>query len=409
MVVGANGAGLYGRLFDLDGYSVTYEYDYGQLQEFGVLPFDRITRQWCDGTGQDFSDFLNELFETQDRLKREDDLTFFREIETDLITLVKIAEATSKYRREETLEVEVDGEDTLDSFSSADSDEETEGVSLDKRIALAARMCGHDMGVPITVAQGYLEMYGKRLETANENVRRQLLVNSAHIRNVLSIARYIINGEPSLLDQISLNSMVDLLGKINRVETINKIKVDKQIYVDPLFYDALFQMERNAKDNLALGVSEKANGKIRVQFSYDGNAKILYATVTDKGTGISRKYLSNVFALDYSTKHISEDPDAELRMNRSNGLGLWLANLTARQHGGYISVQTTNEEERLFYSTSSQEVKSVDGGARQTGTSMTLAIPMVETETAIIPRMYAETYWQAGRNVEVAEILLQRN
>jgi signal transduction histidine kinase len=105
------------------------------------------------------------------------------------------------------------------------------------------------------------------------------------------------------------------------MESLPKITVDR---------NALSQ----AIQNLIINSIKYCNGKKWLEISAkngDGHLKI---SVEDKGMGISKKEISQIFQPFYRSKSVV---DAQIH---GNGLGLSLVKQTIEAHGGRISVES---------------------------------------------------------------------
>ena len=353
------------------------------------FPFDWAVRQWDDTADYltDFPAYLNKWLEN----KPHPPSTAFcvRFIASELSRLLGVAQKITEKRK---------------SYSDSDVNEETgeledslEDLDVDVRSELSAKVCDHDLNNVLTGAVGNLDLYAGRLRELRSSAKKDLILSASHVRYTLSIARFIETGDIESLDQISLNAMVELLGNINRINIINEIR--EAVFIDPLIYGTLYNFEANAKDNLGVTRDKKLNNRAQLKFTYDGEAQTLYATVTDKGSGIEiYQTLPQIFEYGFTTE------SSKTRTN--TGLGLYLAKQAVDAHNGYIKVETRHRSGHATYCTGSLETETEilsTQPQQETGTTFKLAIPVVEvTEGLIIPKIYEETFKQREQQMQEA-------
>lgn len=262
-----------------------------------------------------------------------------------------------------------------DSITESSSDDTTE--SLDFETTLEGR------GITLEDADAKVEYHKARI-----------IISAIHTRHMLSIARYVLDRNKGSMDMIPLESCVKQLDMVTELPYRNRTHTKKPIYVDPLFYGDSFNFGQNVKDHV------RDDAKLSINITYDDEAKELAITVSDDGPGIDPGEVSEIFKQGYSTK-------PEHVRGPETGLGLYLAKQGAKEHEGHIEVETWHDSGHSTYCTYPKELDVDEESQENTGTVFKLIIPMVETETAIVPKMYEEIYREKEQRMDEESVTVQ--
>ncbi len=204
----------------------------------------------------------------------------------------------------------------------------------------------HEIGNPIGIILGYLEILRRSLGRADENadalarVESEVMRIDRIIRELLSFAR----PSPAALRPVAVNAVVEeAMELISHQQEIRAISVEKrldgslppvmadesqlkQVMIN-LFINAMDAMQNGGKLTVTTG---QANGAAAVPGGNPPDSSVCIA-VSDTGTGIDRGSLNNIFDPFFTTKS----------PGKGNGLGLSICLRIIEAFAGTIAVQST--------------------------------------------------------------------
>lgn len=150
--------------------------------------------------------------------------------------------------------------------------------------------------------------------------------------NRISLMLNIENGDLAIeLEPVSFKELIDkVLSQMNfdpNIKIKECINSDAKVNMDTFYMtDALINIIKNAEDAIK---KTKKDGVITLTTDTDGEWSIL--KISDTGTGMTRREISNLFKPFYTTKS---------RITNW-GIGLSFAYRIIKYHNGYISVEST--------------------------------------------------------------------
>ena len=197
----------------------------------------------------------------------------------------------------------------------------------------------HELRTPIAVIQGYADMlsrWGKSDETVREeaisSIRSESRAMKVLVEQLLFIARHDGNPERYKMEYFDLQDIAREAVRETRLiagaHTVEEGGIESAIVLGDR--DALKQALRVFLDN-ALKYTAP-DGRIVVSLKRDGSYARL--TVEDDGVGIAQEDLTRIFDRFYRT------PDARGSSVDGHGLGLSIARIIVKAHGGRIEAQS---------------------------------------------------------------------
>jgi hypothetical protein len=204
----------------------------------------------------------------------------------------------------------------------------------------------HEIGNPIGIIVGYLEILRRSLSPTDENgdalarVESEVMRIDRIIRELLSFAR----PSPVNLHPVAVNTVIDeAIELISHQKEIRAILVEKrldsslppvmadesqlkQVMIN-LFINAMDAMQNGGKLTVTTG---QANGAVAVPGGNTPDSSVNIA-VSDTGTGIDRESLTNIFDPFFTTKS----------PGKGNGLGLSVCLRIIETFAGTIAVQSS--------------------------------------------------------------------
>jgi signal transduction histidine kinase len=225
----------------------------------------------------------------------------------------------------------------------------------------------HEIGNPIGIVMGYLELLKQKGIPAAEK-KEYIHRTEAEIERINTIIRQLLEiSRPSNagLRAVSVHDLIDDIAEVLNVQPLmSNIELECRLAAqnDKILADSnqLRQVFLNLIINAADAISSEGkadNGKLLIQSSLVGETpeqpqnqkthlKIMFI---DNGPGISEENISNIFDPFYTTK----EP------GKGTGLGLSVSFMIVEGFGGKMTVRSKIGE----------------------GTTMTLLLPVVESET----------------------------
>lgn len=187
-----------------------------------------------------------------------------------------------------------------------------------------------------------IQLEKARMQTGEEK-KKTLLELENKIDDYVNRIAFMLdieNGDLEIeLEPITLDSLTDeVLEHITPeadIEIKKQLTTDTEINIDTFYMtDALINIINNAEDAIK---KTHRKGIITISTDTDGEWNIL--KISDNGTGMTKKEISNLFKPFYTTKS---------RITNW-GIGLSFTYQIIKYHGGYISVESALNEGTTFY------------------------------------------------------------
>ncbi|MFN2476585.1 MAG: sensor histidine kinase [Chthoniobacterales bacterium] len=216
----------------------------------------------------------------------------------------------------------------------------------------------HDLGNPLTIVWGYVQLLAKKLEqqekggdapAAGATSTKELNIIEQNVRlcrELLTMWQSYGSGEASPHRPISVAGIVrELMKGLSSIATQNGVKLESEISPDPctLLGDSV-QVTRAIQNVMVNAIQAAGETKGEVSVSCDRKEFYVDVRVRDTGPGMTADQLQKIFEPYFTTKG-----------NKSGtGLGLYITKKVIDDHNGSIKVD------------------SVQG----TGTTMTIRLPL---------------------------------
>ena len=251
-------------------------------------------------------------------------------------------------------------ETTLDALSEKftfmqqrEKDDEERDVSLERirhaeRLSTLGKLASsiaHELGNPLNVIAGQASMIssGELSPEANLNAARAITEQSQRMTMIIRQVLQYSSARPTKREVVELRSLVRKAFSFVRM-TAQKNKVKLRLQGESEWASAevdtgkLLQVLINLLTNgiqampsggtLTVGVNRR--NIERPRDSYASPGEYLCISVRDEGVGISSEEQAHIFEPFFTTK-----PDDE-----GTGLGLWISQGIAREHSGFIEVDS---------------------------------------------------------------------
>jgi signal transduction histidine kinase len=198
----------------------------------------------------------------------------------------------------------------------------------------------HDLGNPLTIVWGYVQLLARRLDKSEEGEDagsvKELKIIEQHVRTcreLLTMWQGYGNVEASPPKPISVSDMVrQILKGVTSVGEQNGIAFQVSICEDPcvLLGDAL-QLNR-AIQNVIINAIQACSGKKGI-VSVTCTQKDFYVDlrIEDTGAGIQPSQINRIFDPYFTTKQAQS----------GTGLGLYITKKVIEDHNGSIKVEST--------------------------------------------------------------------
>jgi signal transduction histidine kinase len=198
----------------------------------------------------------------------------------------------------------------------------------------------HDLGNPLTIVWGYVQLLSRRLEKSESGEDpgsvKELKIIEQHVRTcreLLTMWQGYGNVEASPPKPISVSAIVrEILKGITSAAEQNGIAFQVSICEDPcvLLGDAL-QLNR-AIQNVILNAIQACSGKKGI-ISVSCTQKDFYVDlrIEDTGAGIQPSQINRIFDPYFTTKQAQS----------GTGLGLYITKKVIEDHSGSIKVEST--------------------------------------------------------------------
>lgn len=234
--------------------------------------------------------------------------------------------------------------DSLAEQRAAAAREAEERLALERelrhseRLASVGRLAAgvaHEMGAPLNVIKGRVEMIKTAPDMPLEKRERNLTIIGAQADSITRIVRQLLNlARPFQLNRTSL-PLAQLLGEA--VETIEGEAAKNGITVeiasmDHLQIDGDRDLLRQVFLNLLINATHATptGGRVRIEADDEAinkdNQQFIPVRVADTGAGIKPEDLPHIFDPFFTTKDVGE----------GTGLGLTVTRRIVEEHGGWI-------------------------------------------------------------------------
>ncbi|MDQ6626823.1 MAG: hybrid sensor histidine kinase/response regulator [Verrucomicrobiota bacterium] len=215
----------------------------------------------------------------------------------------------------------------------------------------------HDLGNPLTIVWGYVQLLAKKLEqqekggdtAAGTTSAKELNIIEQNVRlcrELLTMWQSYGSGEASPHKQVSVCATVrELIKGLSSIATQNGVKLTSDIAEDPCaVLGNSVQVTRAIQNVIVNAIQAAGETKGEVGVSCERKEFYVDVRVRDTGPGMSADQLQKIFEPYFTTKQ-----------NKSGtGLGLYITKKVVEDHNGSIKVE------------------SVQG----TGTTMTIRLPL---------------------------------
>ncbi|MEN8905922.1 MAG: HAMP domain-containing sensor histidine kinase [Clostridiales bacterium] len=201
------------------------------------------------------------------------------------------------------------------------------------------RSFSHDLRTPLTIIKGHIYMINKnissginisKLKSTVELIGNNLERIEDYVNNINALEK-LDDIEPCIFE-VDINKFINdisknytvLVEKNNKKLIIKKYDIRKKLYFDP-------ELVKRVLDNIISNSMRYANKNIKIEMFCEN--KFIFIKITDDGKGFDSEEIKNVLdpfyksKRDLSTKHI--------------GLGLHIANVLCKKHGGNIDVSNS--------------------------------------------------------------------
>jgi C4-dicarboxylate-specific signal transduction histidine kinase len=229
-------------------------------------------------------------------------------------------------------------------------------VESQKKIVRAEKMgavgrlsagLAHEIGNPIGIVQGYLELLGdveltpeERQQFSARAVKELERVNKM-VRQLLDFSRTSSESE----NFVSIGKVCrDVVGMIRSQKTFSDLELVVDTYSGNdtvrIGYDELYQVLINCWFNSIDAIEDRGNGfagRISISSSIrqsSSNPPFMEIQITDNGTGIPKDHLASVFDPFYTTKDVG----------KGTGLGLSISYSIIEAAGGVMEIESVHGE-----------------------------------------------------------------
>ena len=270
----------------------------------------------------------------QSVLLTSDDDSDFRKLSTSLTSLLDRVERDNQRLRQTVCELE---EANLQLKDKKDL------VLRSEKLASVGRLSAgmaHEIGNPLTIIQGYVELLGQDDLTFEE--KRQFATKAmAELARIQKLIRQLLDfaGAGHLEAQpMSVNALIrDVLAFVTLEKSFADCRIVTRLLAehDEIIADgdALRQVLINCLLNAADAITEtdRGTGEITIVTTNEVRAEageVLLVTISDNGTGIDTVNLTTVFDPFFTTKEVG----------RGTGLGLFVCHTIMEGIGGLIKI-----------------------------------------------------------------------
>ena len=200
----------------------------------------------------------------------------------------------------------------------------------------------HDLGNPLTIVWGYVQLLAKRLDNSenggaeNTTSVKELNIIEQNVRlcrELLTMWQSYGNVEASPPKPISVSSIVrEVLKGVTGMASQSNVTINAEICDDPctLLGDAL-QISRAIQNVIINAIQASAERKGAVTIRCDQKDFYVDLVIEDTGAGIAPAQVNKIFDPYFTTK----------QAHSGTGLGLYITKKVVEDHNGSIKVEST--------------------------------------------------------------------
>ena len=208
----------------------------------------------------------------------------------------------------------------------------------------------HDLGNPLTIVWGYVQLLAKKLEKSDNNGATE---NSASIkelniieqnvrtcRELLTMWQSYGSVESAAHKPVSVSSIVrDVIKGVGAMATQSGVDLESDICADPctLLGDAV-QITRAVQNVIVNAIQASADKKGRVNVTCTQKDFYVDLKIEDNGGGMTPAQMQKIFDPYFTTKQAKS----------GTGLGLYITKKVVEDHNGSIKVDSTPDVGTTF-------------------------------------------------------------
>lgn len=229
----------------------------------------------------------------------------------------------------------------------------TTEIEMDRAKSDFVSLASHQLRTPLGILKWYIEAIIKegiatKIPKSVKDYLNEIYKGNERllclVRDLLSVSRIEQGRVKDNPQSVNITQIVkDIVKEMNIFAIKDKIKIDLKVrhsripslYIDPLRF-------REVIENLLTNAIVYSNANETVEIVIDQKDKQLFIAVTDKGIGIPKNNLKNIFSKFYRT-------DIAIAKNtEGTGLGLYVAKSYVEGWGGKITVTSVEGKGSTF-------------------------------------------------------------
>ncbi len=203
----------------------------------------------------------------------------------------------------------------------------------------------HELNQPLMIIRGFSQLIGSSLKENDENYKELKFIETQTGRMVKIISHlkaFARQAQPEF-EAVDINNVIEnsLLMTSEHLKNKNIAVVKKYANDIPMINGDASQLEQvllnlitNAKD----AMKKLGGGVLEFRTSFTNDRKVVRVDVSDTGSGISEKHLTEIFDPFFTTKEVG----------RGTGLGLSISYGIIQTHHGDITVKSKLDEGTTF-------------------------------------------------------------
>jgi signal transduction histidine kinase len=201
------------------------------------------------------------------------------------------------------------------------------------------RSFSHDLRTPLTIIKGHMYMINKdisneininKLKSTIELINSNITRIEDYINNI-NVLEKLDNIEPCIFE-VDITKFINNINKNYTVFVENnnkKLVVKKYDMIEKLYFDP--ELVKRVLDNIISNAIRYANKNVKIEIFCEN--KFIFFKVIDDGKGFDIKEMKNVLDPFYKSKRDI--------VTKNIGLGLHIANVLCKNHGGNINVSNS--------------------------------------------------------------------
>jgi signal transduction histidine kinase len=217
-----------------------------------------------------------------------------------------------------------------------------------ERLASVGRLAAgvaHEMGAPLNVIKGRVEMLRERPDAPVENRARNLNIIGAQADSITEIVRQLLtlarpfNLRREAVEPARLIATVVELIEADAAKTGVRIEISRNNHHYHNFVDGDWNLLQQVLMNICINaLHSMAQGgslviEIAMEEQYRGGRTFVGLRVSDTGSGIAPENIAHIFDPFFTTKEVGQ----------GTGLGLSVARRIVEEHDGWIEVANREE------------------------------------------------------------------